>query len=728
MEEQKPSIGKLIGLLFFNLFWNGISFTFFSIALSQLLHGNLTAIFLLMFITIFVAVGITYIFIPFILEFLMLIGVRKPGTATVGMLSVEQNQQQLDKSKNRSTLPELPPSFPPLSAWIITIYIILAGFMIVTKQIPMANQWFAMRSWQETPCQIISSKVGTIDNRGKSLYKIEIEYQYTIAGNTYISKQYSRVTDSLESWKKYERIAKKYAAETTAACYVNPANPTDAVISRDIRGIQFGIGGISSLMLFICALVMRFGSLSQWYIIKKRFNLEPAAATRIGAWIITFIGWIFFGGGLTLGDASEMETLGKPASPTPGMTMVFVIGFILIFWRLFSAIRFAKIAPIHQPSPFSKRRTNQFWQTAPQPSPSEPKAQDSETTEESEEEVEEEEPVPALPPTMWNYTALDHEGRKFNGTIGVTDWINAIVSVHQRGLKPISFSPSKEYQRAIKLIPYTFFTIVNNEGRRFQGELPESALDSIDKLNEFGYQTFTMGTTRNLDTPTDDTPLDKFGKSFNKILILPILGASFIFTMTFVDYFRTVNLAENNVRDTIGTVTEINEESGNITYNITINGKTYEREVRMNKDRIKELKEGSQIPVVYSAKYPFLFKLKSKNPSYIAPNTKPMIISGLILIISCALMFIIASYHYIGRILKALSAKESFPIDDVKRLLSNLLATILFPMIFMTVAISMSAQYKTSFLHPFMPWVIVLIIVEAGLAYLLYKKQPFFYD
>jgi hypothetical protein len=732
MENQKPKIGKIIGLFFFNLFWNGISFIFFLTMLSQLYHGNLTAIFLLMFITIFVAAGITYLLIPFILEFLTLIGVRKLETPTAGMLSPERTQQKTDKDKDTSAWSEPPPNFPPLSAWIIVIYIVLAGFLITTKQLPMASQWFSMRSWQETPCQIISSKVGTNDIRGKSLYKTEIEYRYTFAGNTCFSKQYSRVNDSSENSKQFERIVKKYPAGTTTKCYVNPANPNDAVISRDIRGMQFGIGGISSLMLLICALVMRFGSISQWYMIKKWFNLEPAAATRIGAWIIALFGWIFFGGGLMLGDASEMDALGKPASPTLGMTIVFIIGFILIFWRLFYAIRLARAGQIYPSSPFSKRKTNQFWPTSAQKSPAYLQSQGSETVEEREsdeaEEEEEEEPIPALPPTMWNYTAIDHEGRKINSTIGVTDWIDAIENVHRRNLKPIKFFPSKEYKEAIKKIPYAFFTIVNNEGHRFQGELPSSALDSIEKLNEFGYQTFTMGTTKNLDIPSDDTALDKFGKSFSKILVLPMIGASFIFMMTFIDYFRTVNLTENNIRETIGTVLDINKEYGNITYNITISGKTYEREVPLNKERIKELKEGSQIPVIYSVKYPFLFKLKSKNPSNNIPNKKPMVISGLILLGSCILMFSLASYHYIGRILKALFAKEAIPGDDVKRLLSNLLSTILFPMIFMTVALSMSAQYKTSFLHPFEPWIILLIVVEAGLAYLLYRKQPFFFD
>jgi hypothetical protein len=730
MEEQKSKIGKLIGLFFFNLFWNGISFTFFITMLSQLLHGNLTAIFMLMFITIFVAAGITYLFIPFILELLALIGIWKPEATEAEMQSPERNRLEPDKPKDAASWIEPPPDFPPLSFWIIAIYIVLAGFMIITKQIPMASQWFSMRSWQETPCQIISSKVATIDTRGKSLYIIDIQYQYTIAGNTYTSKQYSHVTDSLENWKKFERIAKQYAAETTATCYVNPGNPSDAVISRDIRGMQFGIGGISSLMLLICALVMRFGSISQWYMIKKRFNLEPAAATRVGAWIIALFGWIFFGGGLTLGDASEMEAMGKPASPTLGMTIVFIIGFILIFWRLFYAIRLARAGQIYPSSPFSRRKPNQFWPTSKQKSQAYLQPQGAEMVEEPGSDVteEEENPIPALPPTIWNYTAIDHEGRKINSTISATDWIHAIVSVNNRGLEPEHFAPSKEYNETIKTIPHFYFNVMDKHGRCFQGELPESAVDAIDQLRGFGYAQITMGTTKNLDISSDDTALDKFGKSISKILVFPMIGASFIFMMTFVNYFRTVNLTENNTRDTSGTVLDINEESGNMTYRITINGKTYEREVQLNKERIKELKEGGQIPVVYSAKYPFLFKLKSTNPSTNIPNKKPMVISGIILLGSCILMFTLSSYHYIGRILKALFAKEAIPGDDVKRLLSNLLSTILFPMIFMTVALSMSAQYKTSFLHPFEPWIILLIVVEAGSAYLLYRKQPYFFD
>jgi hypothetical protein len=734
MEKQKSGLGRIISLFFINLFWNGISFTMFIAFFRELLRGNLIAVFILMFITIFVAVGISQLLIPFILEVLSLIGIWRPEAIGASQPSqpAMAKKEQIDKESN-NTFPtmKLPASFPPLSVWIIAIYLILAGFLISTKQMPMVIQWFSIRSWQETPCLIISRKVITSDIRGKSLYTIEIAYQYTYADKTYISHQYSRVNDSSESWRQFERIAKKYPAGTTAKCYVNPANPGDAVISRDIRGTQFGIGGLAGLILLICALVMRYGSVNQWYGIKKMLNLNPAVATRFGAWIIAALGWIVFGGGMVLGDVSEMESLGKPATPTVGITIFFIIGCLLILWRLLYTIRLARAGQITPPSPFSKRRINQFWPTSKQKSQAYLQPQDSETVEDQESDESDEEegyPIPALQPTMWNYTAIDHEGRKINSTISATDWIDAIENVHRRNLKPIKFFPSKEYKEAIKKIPYGFFTIVNNEGRRFQGELPSSALDSIEKLNEFGYQTFTMGSTKNLDISSDDTALDKFGKAFSKILLLPMIGASFIFMMTFIDYFRAVNLTANNTRETIGTVLDINEESGNITYNITINGKTYERLVYLNKERIKELKEGSQIPIVYSAKYPFLFKLKSKNPSNNIPDKNVMLISGLILIGSAVLMITLSCYHYIYRILKAAFAKEPIPGDDVKRLLSNLLSTILFPLIFMTVSLSMSAQYKTSFLHPFELWIILLIVVEAGLAFLLYRKQPFFFD
>ena len=151
MEKQSSGIIKIIGLFFINLFWNGISLIIFIASLLQLIHSELSAILIFLMITLFVAVGISELLIPLIFEILTYTGIRKPIDAD--QASNPNSQEASNWNINvlgrlRSTIQFIrPPAyFPPLSVWIIIIYLVIAGILVTTKQIPLVTQWFSMRA------------------------------------------------------------------------------------------------------------------------------------------------------------------------------------------------------------------------------------------------------------------------------------------------------------------------------------------------------------------------------------------------------------------------------------------------------------------------------------------------------------------------------------------------------------------------------------------------------
>jgi hypothetical protein len=90
------------------------------------------------------------------------------------------------------------------------------------------------RSWRKIPCVIVCSSVNE-DETDSGLYRILVTYQYDVAGHDYSSSRYSFSPSSATSgYRGKKRIADRLARGRTTFCYVDPANPHDAVIERGV--------------------------------------------------------------------------------------------------------------------------------------------------------------------------------------------------------------------------------------------------------------------------------------------------------------------------------------------------------------------------------------------------------------------------------------------------------------------------------------------------------------
>jgi hypothetical protein len=108
------------------------------------------------------------------------------------------------------------------------------------------------RSWQETPCGIVSSSVSE-DATDSALYRIVVTYQYDFAGRYYSSSQYSFSPSSATSgYRGKKRVAERLAPGTKTICYVNPDDPRDAVIERRLTWdmVVWGLFAIIFLGVF----------------------------------------------------------------------------------------------------------------------------------------------------------------------------------------------------------------------------------------------------------------------------------------------------------------------------------------------------------------------------------------------------------------------------------------------------------------------------------------------
>ena len=99
----------------------------------------------------------------------------------------------------------------------------------------------AARDWPEMPCRVISSAVQSHSGDGTT-YSIDIFYAYTIDGREHRSNRYGFFGGSTSGHAGKAAVVRRYPSGTQSVCYVNPADPTDAVLFRGAEtGMWFSI-------------------------------------------------------------------------------------------------------------------------------------------------------------------------------------------------------------------------------------------------------------------------------------------------------------------------------------------------------------------------------------------------------------------------------------------------------------------------------------------------------
>jgi hypothetical protein len=120
---------------------------------------------------------------------------------------------------------------------------------------PLYRVWQAS-SWTPTACEVISSRV----LRGDDTARAEIVYRYEVGGRQYTADRYNFIPGSTSDKSVPEAVA-SHSPGTKFECYVDPGDPTRAVINRTptlwyFFGLLFFVmfagipGGIGAAVLY----------------------------------------------------------------------------------------------------------------------------------------------------------------------------------------------------------------------------------------------------------------------------------------------------------------------------------------------------------------------------------------------------------------------------------------------------------------------------------------------
>lgn len=140
------------------------------------------------------------------------------------------------------------------------LFALVGGVLFYFVTVRTMLLYFAARSWPETSCEIISSSVGSHTstesgsgssrNRTSTTYSVDITYRYKVGGREYRSDRYEIMGGSSSGRAGKAEVTARYPVGSKAICYVNPQDPTDALLNRDLSPFIL-IGLIPGLFLLV---------------------------------------------------------------------------------------------------------------------------------------------------------------------------------------------------------------------------------------------------------------------------------------------------------------------------------------------------------------------------------------------------------------------------------------------------------------------------------------------
>jgi hypothetical protein len=111
----------------------------------------------------------------------------------------------------------------------------LVGMVIGTSLsfVPISRA-IQSRSWPASACDVLSSRLVRNGNTSRP----DIQYRYYVDDRPYTGTRYNFATGS-DNLSDYQSVVDRHPPGSRFECYVNPADPTQAVISRDLTFTYF---------------------------------------------------------------------------------------------------------------------------------------------------------------------------------------------------------------------------------------------------------------------------------------------------------------------------------------------------------------------------------------------------------------------------------------------------------------------------------------------------------
>jgi len=120
------------------------------------------------------------------------------------------------------------------------------------------NKAMEAKHWVEAPARVLSSEVRSHRGSDSTTYSIHIAYSYVwhgdgleSEGRTYESDRYDFSSGSSSGYDGKARIVKQYPKGHAFNVFVNPMNPSESVINREMRPIYLVLTGFGMIFVLV---------------------------------------------------------------------------------------------------------------------------------------------------------------------------------------------------------------------------------------------------------------------------------------------------------------------------------------------------------------------------------------------------------------------------------------------------------------------------------------------
>lgn len=113
-----------------------------------------------------------------------------------------------------------------------SLFAIVGGAMLYPLGIRPIARTIDAATWTPTPCKVLRAEVRSHDSDDGTTYSTYILYQYECNGQTYKCDRYDLIGGSSSGYEGKARVVEQYRSATNPVCYVNPKNPSEAVLKR----------------------------------------------------------------------------------------------------------------------------------------------------------------------------------------------------------------------------------------------------------------------------------------------------------------------------------------------------------------------------------------------------------------------------------------------------------------------------------------------------------------
>jgi hypothetical protein len=130
--------------------------------------------------------------------------------------------------------------------WVLVIFFLVFFVMgsVFLYGVFLRPAWKMLnaRAWPAVPCVVIASEVKSHSDSDGTTYSVNIFYSYVFQDREHKANQYHFMGGSSSGYEGKRAVVARYPPGAKAVCYVNPRQPTEAVLNRGFTtDLWFGL-------------------------------------------------------------------------------------------------------------------------------------------------------------------------------------------------------------------------------------------------------------------------------------------------------------------------------------------------------------------------------------------------------------------------------------------------------------------------------------------------------